>query len=333
MKRIDQPNWGATPTICPACGARVSSAAQTCAVCGAATGNGGAEVETTMPFGTPAGGWRPEPQGVETATGAPPDASHTFWEAPSGALPPPPSEVACPSCAARLDVGARFCSECGTHVATEDPVAPPPAQGPEPPEVVVHGQEPLFDAPFLDEEEEDPGLEPTENVLVLPEHEETLREPDPALDPEVVVPAAPETEPASELDRAEEELLREARRFAEVGPIEDSPPAVAAPQLREVERDRDAGEAEPEEEETVVRRDPERAAPPSVPYAAPSWVPLVAAGFGLFALAVAMLVHVAAPSAVAGYSPAELDLKVQMRAVEWLLAGILVALVGALLRR
>jgi hypothetical protein len=55
--------------------------------------------------------------------------------------------------------------------------------------------------------------------------------------------------------------------------------------------------------------------------------------FALFSLAVAMLVHAFAPSAVPGYSAPELDLKVQMRAVEWLLAGILFALVGLLVKR
>lgn len=64
-----------------------------------------------------------------------------------------------------------------------------------------------------------------------------------------------------------------------------------------------------------------------------SWLPPVAAGFAVFALLIALLVHALAPSAVAGYSPAELDLKVQMRAVTWLLAGILVALVGLLAKR
>jgi hypothetical protein len=53
----------------------------------------------------------------------------------------------------------------------------------------------------------------------------------------------------------------------------------------------------------------------------------------LVVLGIAVLIHLFAPNAVPGYSVAEFDLKVQMRAVEWLLAGILIALVGLLLKR
>jgi hypothetical protein len=87
--------------------------------------------------------------------------------------------------------------------------------------------------------------------------------------------------------------------------------------------------ARPEPVERVDRRRPA----PSDPLSSLSWLPPVAAGFAAFALLIALLVHALAPSAVAGYSPAELDLKVQMRAVTWLLAGILVALVGLLAKR
>lgn len=65
----------------------------------------------------------------------------------------------------------------------------------------------------------------------------------------------------------------------------------------------------------------------------PTFATQVVIGFALFALLIAMLVHLVAPNAVPGYSAAELDFKVQMRAVEWLLAGVLVALVGLLLKR
>lgn len=58
-----------------------------------------------------------------------------------------------------------------------------------------------------------------------------------------------------------------------------------------------------------------------------------AVGFALVALGMVVLVHLAAPSEIPGYSAAELDLKVQMRAVEWLLAAILAALLGLLLKR
>jgi len=64
-----------------------------------------------------------------------------------------------------------------------------------------------------------------------------------------------------------------------------------------------------------------------------SWVPAVAGGFAIFALLVALLVHVFGPSSLPSYSPAEVSLKVQMRAVEWLLAGILAAAVGMIAKR
>ncbi len=64
-----------------------------------------------------------------------------------------------------------------------------------------------------------------------------------------------------------------------------------------------------------------------------SWAPPAAAAFAVFALLVALLVHLAAPSSLAGYSAAELSLKIQMRAVEWLLAAGVIGIVGLLLKR
>jgi hypothetical protein len=64
-----------------------------------------------------------------------------------------------------------------------------------------------------------------------------------------------------------------------------------------------------------------------------TWVPAVAAGFAVFAVLMALLVHAFGPSSLPGYSPAEVSLKVQMRAVEWLLAGILAAGVGIIAKR
>jgi len=64
-----------------------------------------------------------------------------------------------------------------------------------------------------------------------------------------------------------------------------------------------------------------------------SWVPTAAAVFAIVALLTALLVHVVAPSSLPGYSAAELSLKIQMRAVEWLLAGAVIALVGVLAKR
>jgi hypothetical protein len=64
-----------------------------------------------------------------------------------------------------------------------------------------------------------------------------------------------------------------------------------------------------------------------------AWAPAVAAGFALFAVLMALLVHVFGPSSLPGYSPAEVSLKVQMRAVEWLLAGVVAAGIGMIAKR
>ena len=64
-----------------------------------------------------------------------------------------------------------------------------------------------------------------------------------------------------------------------------------------------------------------------------SWAPAVAAGFAVFAILMALLVHAFGPSSLPGYSPAEVSLKVQMRAVEWLLAGVVAAAVGIIAKR
>jgi len=64
-----------------------------------------------------------------------------------------------------------------------------------------------------------------------------------------------------------------------------------------------------------------------------SWAPAVAAGFAVFALLMALLVHAFGPSSLPGYSPAEVSLKVQMRAVEWLLAGVVAAAIGIIAKR
>jgi hypothetical protein len=51
------------------------------------------------------------------------------------------------------------------------------------------------------------------------------------------------------------------------------------------------------------------------------------------ALIAAAGVHLAGPRTIPGFTPAEVDLKIQLRAAQWLLAGILAALVGLLARR
>ncbi len=64
-----------------------------------------------------------------------------------------------------------------------------------------------------------------------------------------------------------------------------------------------------------------------------NWVPATAAGFAVFALLVAVLVHLLGPSSLPNHTPAEVDLKIQMRAIEWLLAGILIAVLGLLAKK
>jgi hypothetical protein len=108
--------------------------------------------------------------------------------------------------------------------------------------------------------------------------------------------------------------------------------AVVVPEVDTPKRRAHVRLAEPEEEE-------EPTLPISVSREAKpgddlwSWVAPAAAAFAVFALLTAMLVHVFAPSTLADYSAAELSLKTQMRAVEWLLAGALMALVGLLAKR
>jgi hypothetical protein len=78
----------------------------------------------------------------------------------------------------------------------------------------------------------------------------------------------------------------------------------------------------------------------------PGWVPkgllaflrdldprIVAISFASVALLAAILAHLFAPSSVPGFSPAEANLQTHILAAEWLLAGILVALIGLLAKR
>jgi uncharacterized OB-fold protein len=51
------------------------------------------------------------------------------------------------------------------------------------------------------------------------------------------------------------------------------------------------------------------------------------------ALVAAVGVHLFSPRIIEGFTPAEVDLKIQLRAAQWLLVGILSALVGLLARR
>jgi hypothetical protein len=60
---------------------------------------------------------------------------------------------------------------------------------------------------------------------------------------------------------------------------------------------------------------------------------VVAIGFASVGLLAAVLAHLFAPSSVPGFSPAEASVQTHLVAVEWLLAGILVALIGLLAKR
>jgi hypothetical protein len=65
----------------------------------------------------------------------------------------------------------------------------------------------------------------------------------------------------------------------------------------------------------------------------PGAAAMVAVGLAFFAVGTAVSVHLFAPDAIPGYSAAEVDLKVHLRAVEWLLAAVLFGLVGVLFKR
>ena len=223
----------------------------------------------------------------------PEELLRTFGSAPSDRLPPPQIERSCSECDAKLDLGAKFCWSCGEAVG----VKPPPR--PEPPrEKIV------------------PLSRPSRHIALAEVEPEAAADPPP--------PAPKNHDPMDYLD-------------AQLGL--KAPGTEPAPEPKPSGRrpGRHLVLAEEEMEVFLEKAD----APPTVSRAprAPrsttafAWAVPVAIGFATFALVIALLVHLLAPNAVAGYSPAELDLKVQMRAVEWLLAGVLVALVGMLLKR
>ncbi|RMG20085.1 MAG: PspC domain-containing protein [Methanobacteriota archaeon] len=51
--------------------------------------------------------------------------------------------VACPSCGAMNDSNAKFCSECGTHLAPAKGDAPPKSAPTQPPQQVMQPQPPI----------------------------------------------------------------------------------------------------------------------------------------------------------------------------------------------
>ena len=294
------------PVFCPFCGAGVSMTAPTCAVCGVA--NPAAKINATLDLGASPEDFLPE------------DILRTFGSAPSDRLPPPQTSRSCATCDAKLDLGAKFCWSCGeavglkVHSRAEPPrekvvsmTRPEPKPKPEPkpePEPEPEPEEPQRPVRLLAlaDVEDDAG----EDLPPPPKHQDPMDYLDAQLglkacghDP--LPPLKTARRPAPRLALAEE--------ARDVAPKREADATVPAPQ--------------------PVSRDP---LAPDLS-AAPAWAVPAATGFALFALGLAVLVHLFAPNAIPGYSVAELDLKVQMRAVEWLLAGVLVALVGLLVKR
>jgi hypothetical protein len=102
------------------------------------------------------------------------------------------------------------------------------------------------------------------------------------------------------------------------------------PRLREVPaEDPDVPASAPAPAPAPAPRDPR----PQQASDSTSVAVLAAVVFALIALGIAVLVHYFAPTSIPGYTAAEFGLKVQVRALEWLLGGILVAVVGLLLKR
>jgi hypothetical protein len=213
-------------------------------------------------------------------------------------------------CGAALGRDAKFCRGCGQAVGSTARVVsepsrenvvpmpqPAPARAPEPPqEARPSGRH--ISLTHLDDDL-DGGPDYLEAQLGLTASD---------------IPAAPTGPPAWRLGRRPAPVEKAPAPIVEVEKPDVVVPAV--PDVRDV----------PETRRPRERRAPQLSDTPSVAV----WG---AVGFALIALGIAALVHFFAPSAVAGYSAAEFDLKVQMRAVEWLLAGILVGIVGLLLKR
>jgi hypothetical protein len=215
--------------------------------------------------------------------------------APSGDATPSPAGRSCDSCSAPLGPGAKFCRNCGAAVGLKVVPAEPP------PDVVVPR----------------PDVEP-----VVAEHHITFESFDDELDDDLPTLA----NGRDSLDYLDAQLGLKA-------PSTD--PALLKPPAWRLARDLVPAE-EVQDEPPVAPAVPVAAPPAPVearPSDSPTFTTQVIVGFALFALLIAILVHLVAPSTIPGYSAAELALKVQMRAIEWLLAGVLVALVGLLLKR
>jgi hypothetical protein len=314
-------------------------------ICGA--GRPAVANEETVDFGTPSEGLGAE------------DLHRTFESSPTGAFPPPQSGTACATCGATLEIGAKFCWDCGSRVEARRPEPPPVEVAPPPPPVEVVPP-PVFEPPAPVDVAPQPAAPPIEvaarPAAPQPAAPQPAAPPPPVLEP--VAAPEPPPPPVHVPDMHVEPAPRAISYETLVEPQPAAPPLapppaapaveetaarpsrVTSPHLREVvwgeDFDDDLDEQTSVEPVTVARERDE--APPRDDasiglLAGMPWLAPVAAGFAVFALLIALLVHVFAPNVVSGYSPAELDLKVQMRAVEWLLAGIIVALVGLLAKR
>jgi hypothetical protein len=293
------------PVFCPFCGAGVSMTAPTCAVCGVA--NPAAKINATLDLGTSPEDFLPE------------EVLRTLGSAPSDRLPPPQTARSCATCDAKLDLGAKFCWSCGGAVGLKLPFRPEPLR-----EKVVQMPRPA-PAPIPEPEPApEPEPEPRETRpgrhIALADVEDEIAEDLP--------PPPKHTDPMEYLD------AQLGLKACGHDPL--PPPKTARRPGRHLALADEASDVAPKRDAVApapVRRpvSPDPLAPDLS--ATPAWAVPVATGFALFALGLAVLVHLFAPNAIPGYSVAELDLKVQMRAVEWLLAGILVALVGLLVKR
>ena len=376
------------PVFCPFCGAGVSTAALTCAVCGHA--NPAAKINATLDLGVSPEDFLPE------------EVLRTFGSSPSGKLPPPQTARSCDACSALLELGAKFCWSCGEavnhrprpklHAPSEKVVAmprPAPEPAPEPAPAMVFASAPVAEpeprqaaprpgrhialADFEDEIGDDlpppprsqdpldyldaqlglkdPGTDPRSA------HREPVAEPRGTRRAWAANPRSTHRESAANPRSAHRESGADSRsthrestanpRGAHKESGTDSRPAhkesgadsrSAHPEAPPHRRERHLALAD--EAHVVPPDDADKAGPApidpfsvEVPSVAPAWVVPAAGGFALFALGIAVLVHVFAPSAIPGYSAAEVDAKVQMRAVEWLLAGLVAGVVGLLAKR
>jgi hypothetical protein len=214
----------------------------------------------------------------------------------SGELPPI-GDIACVSCGNPLEREARFCSECGTTVT---PTAAPTVVTP----------------PILQ-----PVAEPRLDEL-------RFLTPDEPRQPTVVIPPALGG-PAPTVSTGSERL-RDDRASGETAPLDFMKTPVSIELPTETVEEEDDEEA-PSVDTAFLGS--EKAPVSWSALGVPVWIPAAAAGLAAVALMAAALVHFLGASPLPGFTPAELDLKVQMRAIEWLLAGILLAVVGLLLKR